>query len=70
MNLSDTLSRRTEELFVSQQDSIYRHTDSLFARLLVLQWFAAIAVALWISPRAWAGTSSYIHPHVWAAILL
>jgi two-component system, sensor histidine kinase and response regulator len=70
MSSSDTLSRRTEELYVSQQDSIYRHTDSLFARLLVLQWFAAIAVAIWISPRAWAGTSSYIHPHVWAAILL
>jgi two-component system, sensor histidine kinase and response regulator len=37
---------------------------------LILQWFAAIVVALWISPRAWAGTSSYIHPHVWAAVFL
>jgi two-component system, sensor histidine kinase and response regulator len=70
MSSNDTLSRRTEELYVSLQDSIYRHTDSLFARLLILQWFAAIVVALWISPRAWAGTSSYIHPHVWAAVFL
>jgi two-component system sensor histidine kinase/response regulator len=68
--VNDPLSRRTEELFISQQDSIYRHTDSMFARLLVFQWFAGIAVALWVSPRAWAGTSSHIHPHVWAAVLL
>ena len=70
MSPSDTLSRRTEELYVALQDRIYRHTDALFARLLILQWLAAIAVALWISPRAWAGTSSYIHPHVWAAVFL
>src|SRR6201988_188620 len=70
MSPRDTLSRRTEELYVALQDRIYRHTDALFARLLILQWLAAIAVALWISPRAWAGTSSYIHPHVWAAVFL
>src|ERR1700760_1515656 len=70
MTPSDTLSRRTEELYVALQDRIYRHTDALFARLLILQWLAAIAVALWISPRAWAGTSSSIHPHVWAAVFL
>ena len=68
--MNDTLSRRTEELFISQQESIYRHTDSMFARLLVLQWFAGIALALWVSPSAWTGTSSHIHPHVWAAVLL
>jgi two-component system, sensor histidine kinase and response regulator len=70
MSANDTLSRRTEELFLAQQDSIYRHTDSLFGRLLILQWIAAIAVAFWISPRAWAGTTSYIHPHIWAAVVL
>jgi two-component system sensor histidine kinase/response regulator len=70
MSANDTLSRRTEELFVSQQDSIYRHTDSLFGYLLSLQWITSIAIAFWISPRAWAGTTSYIHPHVWAAVFL
>jgi hypothetical protein len=67
-NLS--LSVRTKEYFVTQQENIYRHTDSLFARLLVLQWFAGIAMALWISPRAWSGTTSEIHPHIWAAVIL
>ena len=49
---------------------IYRRTDRMFAFLMVIQWLAGIAVALWISPRAWEGSSSYIHPHVMAAIFL
>jgi two-component system, sensor histidine kinase and response regulator len=70
MTANDAITLRTEECFVSQQDSIYRQTDSLFARLLVLQWLAGIAMAIWISPRAWVGTTSVMHPHVWAAIFL
>jgi two-component system, sensor histidine kinase and response regulator len=70
MTSKDAIAARAQEYFVSQQNSIYRHTDALFARLLVIQWFAGIAIALWISPSAWVGTTSEIHPHVWAAILL
>src|SRR5258705_4817334 len=70
MTANEAIALRTEECFVSQQNSIYRQTDSLFARLLVLQWLAGIAMAIWISPRAWVGTTSEIHPHVWAAIFL
>jgi PAS domain S-box-containing protein len=70
MTSNDATVLRTQEYFVSQQESIYRHTDALFARLLVLQWFAGIAVAFWISPRTWSGTTSEIHPHIWAAVLL
>jgi PAS domain S-box-containing protein len=70
MSSNDLLGLRKEEYFASQQESIYRHTDFLFAPLLLLQWFAAVATAIWISPRAWVGTTSEIHPHVWAAIFL
>src|SRR5258708_7827920 len=70
MTANDSTARRAQEYFVSQQNSIYCHTDSLFARLLVLQWLAGIAIAIWISPRAWVGTTSQIHPHVWTAIFL
>ena len=38
--------------------------------LMIIQWFFAIALALWVSPRAWSGTTSSIHPHVWLAIFL
>jgi signal transduction histidine kinase len=42
----------------------------MFAVLMVLQWLGGIAAALWISPRTWVGSTSYIHIHVWAAALL
>lgn len=61
---------RAAELFREQQQRIFVRTDRLFAWLMGLQWLAAVAAACWISPRTWAGTSSQIHPHVWAAVLL
>jgi two-component system, sensor histidine kinase and response regulator len=70
MSSNDVLALRKEEYFAAQLRSIYWHTDLLFAPLLVLQWLAAIATAIWISPLAWAGTNGEIHPHVWAAVFL
>jgi PAS domain S-box-containing protein len=42
----------------------------MFARLLMIQWLACVAAAVWISPKTWAGSESQIHLHVWAAIFL
>ena len=42
----------------------------MFAILMLLQWLAGIVMAVLVSPRAWAGTESRIHLHVWAALLL
>jgi two-component system sensor histidine kinase/response regulator len=70
MTSHDALDLRKEEYFTRQQQSIYRRADSLFAYLLILQWLAAIAMSIWIAPRAWIGTTSQIHPHVWAAVFL
>jgi len=67
---ADTISARTAELFREQQQSIVKHTDQIFARLMICQWIFGIALAIWISPRAWTGTESQIHLHVWAAVLL
>ncbi len=67
---SETLSRRSEEIFHEQLDVVRRDTDRVFAGLMILQWFFGIALALWVSPRAWEGPASEVHIHVWAAILL
>ena len=67
-NRSESDTQRGEELFCRHQDDIYRRTDRLFAYLMVVQWLAGIAAAIWISPRTWAGVQSQIHWHVWAAI--
>ena len=77
MSLTDTsdpsdssVLARTDELFQIHQRSIAVRTDQLFAGLLIFQWCAAIATALWISPFTWSGTVSQIHIHVWVALLL
>ena len=65
-----TVNNRADGLLCEQQLRLWKQTDQLFAMLLTLQWFAAVAMALWLSPRAWEGLDSYIHPHVWQAIIL
>ncbi|TWU06887.1 Sensory/regulatory protein RpfC [Symmachiella macrocystis] len=66
----DRVSRRADELYRENQLDIFRRTDRLFAGLMVIQWFAGVAAAYWISPHTWAGTDSATHIHVWAAIFL
>ena len=61
---------RARVLFLAHRDGIVRQTDRLFAGVMAFQWMAGIACALWVSPRAWSGMSSHVHPHVWAAIFL
>ncbi|MEY2563775.1 MAG: hypothetical protein QOH88_1968 [Verrucomicrobiota bacterium] len=61
---------RADELFEQHRQQIYRQTDRLFARLMIFQWVAGILIAFFVSPRTWAGQSSAIHLHVWAAIFL
>ena len=59
---------RARELVAEQQSRIYTQTSHLFAVLMVVQWLAGIAVAFWLSPRAWTGTRSTVDLHVWLAI--
>jgi PAS domain S-box-containing protein len=61
---------RTQELFEEHKRNIYVRTDRLFVWLMPVQWIAGIVIALWISPLAWAGAQSSVHPHVWAAVFL
>ena len=73
MNSINPLSVREQrviELYDQQRDAVYCWTDRLFAYLLVVQWLAEIATALWISPLAWEGAESQIHSHVWEAVFL
>ncbi|MBI3313534.1 MAG: GHKL domain-containing protein [Candidatus Omnitrophica bacterium] len=70
-NISEEpLEARASVLFKDHRQQIFRHTDQLFAWLMVLQWLAGIAAAIWISPRAWVGQYNQIHLHVYAAIFL
>jgi PAS domain S-box-containing protein len=66
----ETTIRRVGEIFNKHQQVVHRRTDRMFAGLMAVQWLAGIAAALWVSPKAWTGATSYTHPHVWAALFL
>lgn len=61
---------RTVELFNAEVDANHRRTDHMFAWLMGVQWIVGIILAFTVSPYAWDGATSYIHAHVWAAVLL
>ncbi len=63
------LTARTGALLADHEQQIYRRTDRMFAVLMPLQWLAAVAGALWLSPQVWSGDSSRVHPHVWLALI-
>src|SRR5258707_11379247 len=66
----DSLAARAEFLFHESRNTNYKRIDRLFAGLMCFQWAAGVIAAIVISPRAWAGTLSHVHIHVWAAIFL
>jgi signal transduction histidine kinase len=66
----ESTDRRITEIFDEHQQDICKRTDRMFAVLMALQWVAGIVAAYWISPLAWAGGTSRVHLHVWAALLL
>ena len=61
---------RIAAVFNEHQEDICKRTDHMFAVLMTLQWIGGIVAAYWISPRAWVGTTSQTHIHVWAALFL
>src|SRR5205807_1724303 len=61
---------RADALFRQHRQEIYCRTDRLFIVLMMVQWIAGVAAALWLSPRTWAGGTSQVHVHVWAAVFL
>ena len=66
----DIIFTRASELFRATQESLHRHTDRLFAYLMLCQWIACIGIAFIFSSRSWSGTQSYVHLHVYAAVFL
>jgi PAS domain S-box-containing protein len=68
--VSEKIAQRGQNLFARRLARSRASTDRIFAMLMLLQWLAGIAAALWISPLTWAGTARSIHFHIWAALLL
>lgn len=58
---------RTRQILRDYQRQISCRTDTLFAGLMLLQWLAGIAAALWLTPYTWTGARASVHFHVWLA---
>jgi PAS domain S-box-containing protein len=66
---AEQLNARAQELLRSYQRQIYRRTDQMFAVLMLVQWFSAVAAAFWYTPANWWSEHSTAHPNVWLAIM-
>lgn len=64
------IGERSQKIFTALQSKFYRETHYIFIILFVLQWVGAIITAYVVSPRAWSGLESSLHPHVFAAAFL
>src|SRR5258706_16204209 len=69
-DVTEDITPRASQLVEEHQGRIYTQTSRLFTILMLVQWVAGIAAALWISPRAWTGATSQVHMHVWLAVFL
>ncbi|HMP80564.1 MAG TPA: ATP-binding protein, partial [Pirellulaceae bacterium] len=58
------LDDRFREIFSAQQHQLHSQVDRTFFGLMVLQWIAAVAASIWLTPWTWDGASASIHPHV------
>lgn len=68
--MSPQVAMRSEAIFSETLHNFHLRGDRIFAVLMSIQWLAAVATAVWISPRAWEGAESHVHAHVWAAIFI
>lgn len=65
-----SLRSRAEELFRQNQQQLYRSTDRIFTRLLVLEFVAGLVLATTVSPFTWLGAERQLHIHVLGALVL
>jgi len=61
---------RAQQLFEQHCAWTHRWTDRMFAGLMLFQWIAGIVIAMTVSPRTWAGSTSSLHEHVPLALWL
>jgi PAS domain S-box-containing protein len=64
------MRRTTVDIFNEHQYDLHKRTDHMFAILMVFQCVGGVVAAYLISPKAWIGTTSHTHIHVWIAMLL
>ena len=67
---SQCRDQNSNELFKRRYSKECKRVNRFIIWLMVAQWFAGIAFAMFYSPLTWIGDTYEIHVHVWAAIVL
>lgn len=70
LGATEQLEERVARLFSQHQHEVWRRVDRLFAWLMVGQWLAAIAIAVFFSPYGWEGKARVAHSHLAVAVVL
>jgi PAS domain S-box-containing protein len=60
---------RANELFLQRQEEVYRETDQIFVRLLLLEWIVLVIAALVVALGNWSAQAG-IDLQAWVAIIL
>jgi signal transduction histidine kinase/ActR/RegA family two-component response regulator len=68
--MDTSLSPEADRLLQRHALQNWETTDRMFGRLLLVEWFALILIAIYGSPLTWTGSTTAIHPHVLIAIFL
>jgi diguanylate cyclase (GGDEF)-like protein len=66
---SESSARAQNEDIQHQLSLVYVRIDRYFVRLMLLQWVAAIVLALWVRPLPWTVNTSSLPPHLALALL-
>ena len=69
-SLKNEIKNSTQELLQLSKENTYLDTNKCFKKLFIAQWFAAMIVALVVSPQTWIGATSQVHLHVWFAAIV
>lgn len=64
------INSKTAEFYLSSCTSVHAKIDSLFKKLLLLQWVAIVAIAALYTPKTWQAADASTHVHVYAALVL
>lgn len=68
--MKHAVESRAAQLLADHQNEIHCRVDRVLGALLVVEWLLGILMALYLSPRAWAGTATRPHLHLLASIFL
>lgn len=64
------LDQQEQELFRQRQLETQSAINRMFAILLLIQFVATIALAMFLTPLTWSAWESNVNVHVWGSILL